>query len=110
MEITISLSAGTVSGTSVSREGKPVANAAVVLIPSSDRRKRVDLYKNVFSAADGKFRITGIAPGDYKVFSWSDVDTGAWQDPDFIKDYEDQGQPIHISEGTSATIQVIALQ
>jgi hypothetical protein len=62
------------------------------------------------SAADGTFKITGVTPGDYKVFSWSDVDTGAWQDPDFIKDYEGQGKPIHIGEGTAATLQVIALQ
>jgi beta-lactamase regulating signal transducer with metallopeptidase domain len=110
IEITISMSAGAISGTSVSREGKPIANAAVVLVPDAPRRKRADLYKNVMSAADGTFQITGITPGDYKVFSWSDIDTGAWQDPEFLKDYEDQGKPVHIGEGTAATLQVMTLQ
>ena len=110
VEITISLSAGAIRGTSVTREGKPVANAAVVIVPNPDQRKRADLYKSAMSAADGTFKITGITPGDYKVFSWSDVDTDAWQDPDFIKDYEDQGKPIHLGEGTATTLQVIALQ
>jgi hypothetical protein len=37
------------------------------------------------------------------------VEQGAWQDPDFIKNYEDRGKPIHLSEGSheSAEIRVI---
>ena len=110
VEITISLAGGAIRGAAMTREGKALANATVALVPEGDRRKRTDLYKNVLSAADGTFRMTGIAPGDYKLFCWSDVDAGAWQDPDFIKEYEDQGKPIHIGEGTAANLQVIALQ
>ena len=35
--------------------------------------------------AMGRFHIEGLPPGDYKAFSWEDIETGAWQDPDFIR-------------------------
>jgi hypothetical protein len=109
IDITISLSAGVITGTALAADGKPAPNAAVVLIPDPSRRKRSDLYKSVFSGADGTFRLTGITPGDYKLFSWRDVDNGAWGDPEFIKDYEEQGKPIRVGEGSATTIQVIAI-
>jgi hypothetical protein len=109
VEITISLSAGVITGTAVGRDGKPAANATVVLVPEQSRRRHSLLYRNVSSAADGAFRISGIVPGNYKVFSWIDVETGSWLDPDFIKDYEELGQSIHIGEGNATSVEVTAI-
>jgi hypothetical protein len=81
----------------------------VVLVPDRSRRPQSLLYRNVSSAVDGTFRITGIVPGDYKIFCWIDVDPGAWQDPEFIKDYEELGQSIHIGEGAAAPVEVKAI-
>jgi hypothetical protein len=109
VEITISLSAGAIMGKAIERDGQPAFNAAVVLAPDPPRRKQANLYKNVFSGADGSFQISGVAPGDYKLFSWIEVDAGAWQDPEFIKNYEEEGKSVHIDEGTAASMEVVAI-
>jgi len=94
-----------VSG-SVVDSTKPVENASVALIPgASDRR---DLYKTAITDAAGRFRLTGIAPGDYTLFAWSDVPNSAWLDPEFIKQYEDRGKPLHIEEGSAVNAQLTA--
>jgi len=108
LEITINTNAGTVTGSVVGQDG-PARNAVVVVVPDPTQRRRADLYKNVISGTDGTFRITGIAPGEYKVFSWIDVDAGAWQDPDFMKVYEELGKSIHIGEGSVASVEVTAI-
>ena len=36
----------------------------------------------------------GIAPGEYKIFSWEEVEDGAWEDPDFLKLFEQKGVPV----------------
>jgi hypothetical protein len=29
---------------------------------------------------DGSFTIGGLAPGEYKLYAWEDVESGVWQD------------------------------
>jgi len=106
IEIVIGLNAGSVNGTVATDSTKPIENTTVALVPStSDRR---DLYKTATTDAAGRFSLTGIAPGDYLLFAWSDVPNGAWQDPEFIKQYEDRGKPLHIEEGSAVNMQLTA--
>ena len=56
-----------------------------------DRRTRIDLFKSTTSDQNGRFQFTDLAPGDYKVFAWDDVERYQWFDPEFVKDYEKQG-------------------
>jgi hypothetical protein len=44
-----------------------------------------------------------VVPGDYKAFAWENVEIGAWQDPDFMRMYEDRGKPVHIPESGAAS-------
>jgi hypothetical protein len=52
--------------------------------------------------ASGRVHLEGITPGDYKAFAWEDVEVSAWQDPDFLRIYEDRGKSVRISEGGTA--------
>ena len=52
----------------------------------------------------GGFELRGIAPGDYKIFSWDEVESNAWQDPEFLKPYEDKGEKISVDAGDQKTI------
>jgi hypothetical protein len=54
----------------------------------------------------GRAHLTGIAPGDYRVFAWDDIPADAWQDSDFIRPYESRGKLIHVVEGNSDTVQL----
>jgi hypothetical protein len=98
MEVVVGTNGGVVTGRILRDKKVAVVNARAVLIPNSARR-RFDLYKTAFTDDHGQFEIRGVAPGDYKVFSWELVEFGAWQDPQFLKLYENRGTPVRISAG-----------
>ncbi|HZU24185.1 MAG TPA: carboxypeptidase-like regulatory domain-containing protein [Bryobacteraceae bacterium] len=90
-----------VSGRGAQLSGKVRNGATVLLAP--DRRDRYDLYKSDVADQTGAFTIKGIAPGPYKLFAFDQLDTGAWEDPDFLTPWEKYAQPIEIHEGDRLT-------
>ena len=42
----------------------------------------------------GRYHSSGIAPGAYKLFVWSDVEPEIWFDPDLLKGADDSGKPV----------------
>jgi len=101
---------GTIEGRVFDEDKKPATNAKVVLVPDSSRRKRGDLYKNASADDQGRYRLSGLAPGTYKVFAWERIEDGAWQDPDFIKLYENLGRQVRIQEDQHATSDVTLIR
>ncbi len=55
---------------------------------------------------NGQFSVRGIAPGDYKLFAWEAIEEGAYQDPEFLRPYEERGKPIHVDEGSRLNSQL----
>ncbi len=108
LQIVLTTDSGAVEGAAIDSSGGPAANATVVLIPSV-ARKRFDLYQSVVTGADGHFRFPGLPPGDYKLFAWDDVETGAWQDPDFIRAFESKGQLVHIAGKSEQNVQLTVI-
>jgi hypothetical protein len=76
---------------------KPVSQATIVLVPAIEQRFRIDLFKTVAAGANGQFRIEHVAPGDYKLFAWEEIEPGVWFDPSFLPRIEDQGKEIRVS-------------
>jgi uncharacterized surface anchored protein len=107
-DIVIGLNSGSLEAVALDEKQQPFPDATVVLIPDPPRRERFDLYA-ASSGATGRVRLTGLAPGDYKLFAWDDVQADAWQDPEFIRRYEDRGKPIHVSEGSAESVQLNVL-
>jgi len=66
----------------------------------------LDLYRTTSTDAMGHFHVEGVPPGDYRAFAWEDVETGAWLDPDFIRQFEDRGRPIRITESGTSNIEL----
>ena len=42
--------------------------------------------------------MTGVAPGDFKLFSWDPVDEGDWSDEQWEKPCESKGLSVHLEE------------
>jgi len=99
LDVLISPNPGTFEAMIVNDRGESVQGAVVVLAPDPSRRNRSELYRTANSDASGRIRIEGIVPGDYKIFAWEDVESGVWQDPEFMRAHEDRGKAVHISEG-----------
>src|SRR5712692_9455274 len=80
----LSSNGGQVEGMVLNAVRQPATGAAVVLAPDAPRRAQPQLYKEVSTDQYGRFVIKGIAPGGYKLFAWEDVESGAYQDPEFL--------------------------
>lgn len=106
LEILISTNTGSMDATITDEKQKPSVNVTFVLVPDAAHRHRTDLYRTALSDAFGHIHIEGIPPGDYKAFAWEDVETGAWQDPEFIRLYEDRGKPVQIMEASQASVEL----
>jgi hypothetical protein len=90
-------------------ESLPVSGAWVAVVPEEDKRKFLRRYKSASADQYGHFEIRGLAPGKYKAFSWEGIEARAWEDPDFLKDYEDKGQEIEVREGDQKSLDLTSL-
>ncbi len=110
LEVTISSRGAQVQGTVKDLDGLPVAGVWVVLVPGEPRRSEFHLFKQTMTDQHGRYSIRGIAPGDYKLFSWEEVEPNAWEDPDFLKPFEPKGQSISLQEGDGQSVEIVAIR
>ena len=106
LEIVLGANGGTLDGAVVDKNREPVANAPVALVPAAGHRQRADLYRSASTGESGSFHLQDIAPGDYLLFAWEDIESGLWRDPEFIRRHEASGKVIHIGEGSRENIEV----
>jgi len=103
LEVVLSGNGGQIEGVILNAAGQPATGAIVVLVPDDQRRTR--LYKEESIDQYGRFNIKNVAPGDYKLFAWEAVETGAYCDPEFLRPFESLGEALHIHEGSRASAQ-----
>jgi hypothetical protein len=105
LELTVSSKGARIDGTVLNDDNLPVAGAWAVVIPEQqEKRKYMRLYKSSSTDQNGHFEIHGLAPGKYKLFSWDGVQAHAWEDPDFLKEYEDKGETIDVQNEDQKTV------
>jgi hypothetical protein len=111
MEVVLGTNAAAIEGR-VLNERKQAVDAAVVgIVPASANARgfRMDMYKTTSTDAAGKFAIRGLPPGDYKIFSWEDVDKASIIDQDFMRPYESSGKTLHIDEGEKPAVELTVI-
>lgn len=108
VEIIISPRAGQVAGAVQNPSTQqPAAQAMVVLVPQGKERiEQAAYYHQANSSQDGRFTFRNLPPGQYKVFAWEDVESGAWMDPDFIKPVANKGVSVTVDESGQETVEV----
>ena len=92
LEVTLSARGAQVEGAVTDETGLPVVGVWVVLVPDAKHRERHDLYRKEQTDQHGVFKIKQVAPGDYTLYSWDEVEDGAWEDPDFIRPFDEKKQ------------------
>jgi hypothetical protein len=111
VRIVISPRAGQVAGAVRNpNTQQPAAEAVVVLVPQEEERiEQAAYYQQANSGQDGRFTFKNLPPGQYKVFAWEDVESGAWMDPNFIKPVADKGVSVKVDESgqESADVKLI---
>jgi hypothetical protein len=79
------------------------AGMTMVLIPDAVR-ERVDLYRTATADQAGRFTVRSIAPGDYKLFAWQDLEPNGYFDADLLRPSEMSGKPVHVDESSKLSI------
>jgi protocatechuate 3,4-dioxygenase beta subunit len=109
IEVTLSSLSAHLQGAVVDADGLPAVGVWVVLVPDA-HRDRHDLYKPVHTDQHGQFKVDGITPGDYLLLSWDEVEDGAWEDPDFLKPFEQKAEKVSVQEGDTKTENLISIK
>ena len=100
---------GRLEGVVTNDRNEAMANVKVALVPDFAYRSRDELYRNAVTDASGKFKIQGIAAGDYRVFAWEEIADGAWQDADVLREVQSRGKAVRISEGGQMGVELVAI-
>jgi protocatechuate 3,4-dioxygenase beta subunit len=109
LEILLSTKGGKATGTVANAAQQPIAGARVALVPATQLRQRIDLYKSATTDLSGKWEIRSIAPGEYKAFAWESISENSWQDPAVIRNYENQGVRVVIHENDEEQLKLKAI-
>jgi len=109
LEVVIGTNGGRVEGRAVNVTGQAVASATAVLVPDGPNRSRRDLYRSAVTDDAGVFRFQSIAPGDYKVFAWEEIEVSSWLDPAIVRPYENRGRAVRMQEGGNETIDAVVI-
>jgi hypothetical protein len=111
LEITISSHGARVQGTVTDHDSLPAPGVWVVLIQDAAHASQHRLYKQQTTDQYGHFDLRGTPPGDYRLFSWDEVEEGAWEDPDFLKLFEVKGlgERVTVQDGDTKSINIVTI-
>src|SRR5207244_7933443 len=105
LEMVLSPASAYIQG-AVSDGDQPAAGARIVLVPDATRRHQLFDYRTAVSDKSGRFVVRDVAPGDYVLFAWEEIERGAYLDPDFLRAYEDRGQTVRVEDGKQTNVQL----
>jgi protocatechuate 3,4-dioxygenase beta subunit len=111
IDVLVSPKAATVSGVAQNPDAhNTAAGATVVLVPKEEERVQIsELYRQTVTDQNGRFTFKSVAPGEYKVYAWEDVESTAWMDPEFMKPLDGKGEPVTLGESAQVNVQVTVI-
>lgn len=108
LDLAVSTKSGTVEGVVTDRDkqgnDQPVTNVSVVAVPEGKYRKIPEHFGVGATDQFGHFTIHGLAPGNYTLFAWQDVDENLYRDPDFLQSQQNNGVSIKVDEGSNQNV------
>lgn len=83
----------------VTREGKPLAGAMVLLVPA--KNTEVDLLSRDQSDLDGSFTMNGVVPGQYRLLAIDKGQNLPYRDPAALRPYLPKAKTVEVTAGIS---------
>ena len=96
LELHVRTDGGSVIGTVFDGTMRPVRGATVTLAPLVQYRQNPALFRTATSDENGRFFVTGIRPGEYKLLAWESIQPGANINPEILYDYRNKEYPITV--------------
>jgi polysaccharide lyase family 4-like protein len=110
VEVVIKSDGGTVSGTVTGTDAKAAHGKTVVLVPEVSRRKNLALFKVASTDELGRFTISRVPPGSYKLFAWDSIVAGAYESPQFLEAYEARGTDVKVNASATITTDLTTIR
>ena len=105
IEITLGTNPGLASGTV--KDGEVAASGLpVTILPDPAQPMQPYLIKTATTDADGKFQVSGLAPGNYKAYAWSAITSELYKDPEFMRRFENDGAKLVVKEGSTERVEL----
>jgi hypothetical protein len=104
IEVVLSTKFAAITGNVVSTTQQPLAGVTVVAVPV-----RNGSFANRASDAQGRFNLSGLLPGDYRILAFEDIENFAWQNAEFMRPYENLGRLVHVEEGGTEAVQLTVI-
>ena len=108
LEGMISLAGGAINGVVRNAVGDRAVHAIVALVPDLANRPS-HLYRTSTTDENGTFRISGVAPGPYRLFTWSKLNGAAYKNADFMKSWAGYGTTLMIERNGRASVELATL-
>ncbi len=104
--VSIATGAGQVDGSVENDKQQPAPGVWVVAVPEGARREHQQYYSVATSDQTGHYTLKGLVPGEYRIYALDQVESGAYQDPEFMKPFESKGEKTHIEENGKQSLQL----
>jgi protocatechuate 3,4-dioxygenase beta subunit len=102
LQLSLGTNGGRINGRVQNMQDQPSPGATVVLIPNQSQRH--GSLKVATSDQNGYYAITDIAPGEYNLFTFDEVEPNAWENAHFLKPYVNKSKTLHIESDSNQTL------
>ncbi|PYS53038.1 MAG: hypothetical protein DMG13_14045 [Acidobacteria bacterium] len=106
LDVVLSNNGGRIEGSVLDPGATSAGHGYVVLVPETPRPERSDLYKAVATGVDGRFTITGLAPGRYRMVTSPNFDPYTYRDPAFMEAFKDRSYRLSIAAGELVNVEL----
>jgi hypothetical protein len=104
IEVVLSTKFASITGSVISAAQQPLPGVTIVAVPV-----RAGSFANRTTDTQGRFNLSGLSPGDYRVLAFEDIENFAWQNAEFMRPYENLGRLVHVEEGGAESVQVTVI-
>jgi hypothetical protein len=109
IDVVMSLNTATVDVQVVDEAQRPVPGISVMAVPDAARRNRSEFFKSGTTDANGRVRLQGFAPGEYRLFASPNVDVRSLEDPDVIRRFEPRSTSVRLQESATQDVSLRVL-
>ncbi len=109
LDVILSSKAGSVEGV-VMGQDKPAAGSFVAILADPVRPGQPYLNKSATADQDGRFTLTGVAPGDYRLYAWEEAQSEVLRDPGLAKPFEPKSVSVSVEESGAQRVELKVLR
>ena len=109
LDVILSPKAGSVEGVVLGQD-KPAAGSFVAMLADPIRPGQPYLNKSATADQDGRFTLTGVAPGDYRLYAWEEAQSEVLREPGLAKPFEPKSVSVTVEESGSQRVELKVLR